>query len=241
MIVALSGTPHLWIAGTYGQLHWGGDTRALQGKHIDWSNRRLVILSQLLLYPIGDPWLSAGLLKIGDPIYLVKWEVDWPQPKLLHIKSIKDVELFGINGGNYGSFVLDKAAREQRYGIDASSLPKGELASAVPSSTAVHSGKGKGSFRQYLSKGNWRIGISILTGGKSHFYSVTLLSVEDDDSQRLVSDFILNPPPLYEQRRTVAIGQGSGSRFYWHDAGLQDIVVDCTDNARWTVSFTRIS
>ena len=131
-VVALQGTPHLWIADAQGVLHWGGDTRALAGKHVNWNDRRDVSLAELQTYPIGDPWLSAGLLKDGDPIYQVKWESEWPLPKLLHIQSIKDVELFGINGSNYGHFVIDKAAWEQRYGIDAASLERQPLASAVP-------------------------------------------------------------------------------------------------------------
>ena len=65
-------------------------------------------LAELQTYPIGDPWLSAGLLKDGDPIYQVKWESEWPLPKLLHIQSIKDVELFGIDGSNYGNYVIDR-------------------------------------------------------------------------------------------------------------------------------------
>ena len=130
-VVGLAGTPHLWIADSAGVLHWGGDTRALAGKHVNWSDRRDVSLTELQTLPIGDPWLSAGLLKDGDPIYLVKWETEWPQPQLLHIQSIKDVELFGIDGSNYGNFVLDKATWEQRYGIDAGSLPRDRLAAAV--------------------------------------------------------------------------------------------------------------
>ena len=130
-VVALQGTPHLWFADEHGVLHWGGDTRALAGKHIAWSNRVEVSLDQLRTLPVGDPWLSAGLLKDGDPIYLVKWETDWPQPQLLHIQSIKDVELFGINGSNYGNFVIDRPAWEQRYGISAAGLQRGVLASAV--------------------------------------------------------------------------------------------------------------
>ena len=129
---ALQGTPHLWIADDRGILHWGGDTRALSGKHVNWNDRRDVSLAELQTYPIGDPWLSAGLLKDGDPIYQVKWESEWPQPKLLHIQSIEDVELFGINGSNYGNFVIDKASWEQRYGIDAATLERQPLASAVP-------------------------------------------------------------------------------------------------------------
>ena len=127
-VVGLAGTPHLWIADSAGVLHWGGDTRALSGKHVNWSDRRDVALTELQTFPIGDPWLSAGLLKDGDPIYQVKWETEWPQPKLLHVQSIKDVELFGINGGNYGNFVIDKAVWEQRYGLAAAGLQRGVLA-----------------------------------------------------------------------------------------------------------------
>ena len=130
-VVSLSGTPHLWIVGADNQLHWGGDTRGLAGKHIRWDSALTVNLDQLRTMPIGDPWLSSGLLKSGDPIYLVKWETDWEQPKLLHILSIKDVELFGINGKNYGNFVLDKATWEQRFGILAATLEKAVLASAT--------------------------------------------------------------------------------------------------------------
>ena len=36
---ALQGTPHLWIADEQGTLHWGGDTRALAGKHVNWGDR----------------------------------------------------------------------------------------------------------------------------------------------------------------------------------------------------------
>ena len=130
-VVALHGTPHLWFADAQGVLHWGGDTRALAGKHIAWNNRIEVTLDRLRTLPIGDPWLSAGLLKDGDPIYLVKWEADWELPQLLHIQSIKDVELFGINGSNYGNFVLDKGTWEQRFGIAAAGLQRGVLAPAA--------------------------------------------------------------------------------------------------------------
>ncbi len=130
-VVARQGTPHLWFADEQGVLHWGGDTRALAGKHIAWSNRVEVSLDQLRTLPVGDPWLSAGLLKDGDPIYLVKWETDWAEPQLLHIQSISDVELFGINGSNYGNFVIDRPAWEQRFGISAAGLQRGVLASAV--------------------------------------------------------------------------------------------------------------
>ena len=113
-------------------LHWGGDTRALAGKHVNWNDRRDVSLAELQTFPIGDPWLSAGLLKDGDPIYQVKWETEWLLPKLLHIQRIEDVEIFGIWTANYGNYVIDKAAWEQRYGIEASTLERHPLASAVP-------------------------------------------------------------------------------------------------------------
>ena len=136
-VVALQGTPHLWIADEHGVLHWGGDTRALAGKHVNWGDRTEVSLEQLRTLPVGDPWLSAGLLKDGDPIYLVKWESDWAQPQLLHIQSIKDVELFGINGSNYGNFVLDKATWEAQLGLSAAGLQRGVLAAAVPAAVPI--------------------------------------------------------------------------------------------------------
>ena len=132
-VVALQGTPHLWFADEHGVLHWGGDTRALAGHHIAWSNRVEVSLDSLRTLPVGDPWLTAGLLKDGDPIYLVKWESNWEQPQLLHIQSIKDVEIFGINGSNYGKFVLEKNEWERRFGISAAGLQRGTLAAATAS------------------------------------------------------------------------------------------------------------
>ena len=41
------------------------------------------------------------------------------------------VELFGINATNYGQFVLERPAWEQRYGFDASTLPRAELQPAA--------------------------------------------------------------------------------------------------------------
>ena len=135
-IIKVQNTPHLWIADDQGVLHWGGDTRALADKHIAWDKLREIPLNQLLTYNIGDPWLSAGLLKDGDPIYLVKWEADWDAPKLLHILSIGDVSLFGINGGNYGDFVLDVATWEARYGLTVAGLERGTLEAIESQSVA---------------------------------------------------------------------------------------------------------
>ncbi|HEX2035585.1 MAG TPA: hypothetical protein VHS99_15525 [Chloroflexota bacterium] len=131
-VIALSGTPHLWIAGEDGTLHWAGDTRAIGDRFVDWAGRREVTLDQLRSYRRGDPYLSAGLVKIGDPIYLAKWETNQTAPTLLHIQSISDVELFGINAENYGRFVLDRAAWEQRYTFNTDTLSRGVLSPAVP-------------------------------------------------------------------------------------------------------------
>ena len=131
-VVALRGTPHLWIADADGVLHWGGDTRALAGRHINWNDRLEVSLSQLLDLERGDPWLSAGLLKDGDPIYLVKWETGWAEPQLLHIQSIADVEVFGIDSDNYGDFVRDRSAWESEYGFSVDDLSTSPLPPATP-------------------------------------------------------------------------------------------------------------
>jgi hypothetical protein len=126
-VFALYGTPHLWVIDGFGILHWGGDTRGLSGRPIDWGNQRQVSISEILSRPIGDPWLSAGLVKIGDPIYLVKWEMDQAVPLLLHIQSLADVQTFGINANNYGNFVLEAAQWEAQYGIPLNSLIRATL------------------------------------------------------------------------------------------------------------------
>ncbi len=136
-VISLRGTPHLWFADDEGILHWGGDTRALAGRHINWNKRLTVSLEELQVLDIGDPWLSTGMLKDGDPIYLAKWETEWTEPQLLHIQSLSDVELFGIDSGNYGNFVLDPPTWEAAYGISVASLQRLALEPATtPSSPA---------------------------------------------------------------------------------------------------------
>ncbi|MBM2811986.1 MAG: hypothetical protein HW416_2745, partial [Chloroflexi bacterium] len=129
--IQLVGTPHLFIVDDQGVLHWGGDTRSLAGRVINWADQCAVNLSQLTAAPRGDPWLSSGLPKIGDPIYLSKWEDTEAAPTLLHIQSIADVELFGINTANYGNFILERGPWEQRFGFSVASLRLGPLASAA--------------------------------------------------------------------------------------------------------------
>jgi len=130
-VFGLRGTPHIWIMDSAGVLHWGGDTRALAGRQVSWSNRTDLSATELQKYPIGDPWLSAGLLKSGDPIYLVKWEADWAQPKLQHIQSIDDVRVFGISASNYGRFVMEESDWQRQYGMSPLGLQKESLASAI--------------------------------------------------------------------------------------------------------------
>ena len=129
---ALQGTPHLFLVDDQGVLHWNGDTRALQGRDVDWGTRTEVTLDALRALPRGDPWLSAGLLKDGDPIYLVKWETGEAVPRLLRIQSVADVDLFGIHGSNYGALVVDRGLWEQRFGLSVASMGKGNLPPADP-------------------------------------------------------------------------------------------------------------
>lgn len=126
-VIGLQGAPHLFVVGDDGLLHWAGDTRALQGRWVVWSDRHDVTLAELQALPRDDPWLSAGLVKDGDPIYLVKWETTDVYPTLLHIQSIADVELFGINGSNYGYFVWERQDWEQAYQFSLEGTPRGQL------------------------------------------------------------------------------------------------------------------
>lgn len=131
-IVSLRGTPHLWVMWVDDHLHWAGDTRIISGPirdYLNWDDVRVVSLTQLERLPIGRPWLSFRLLKDGDPIYLVKWETWWEQPQLFHIQSIRDVELMGINGSNYGTYVLDRPVWETHYSRSVSGWQRSVLAS----------------------------------------------------------------------------------------------------------------
>jgi hypothetical protein len=131
-VVQLEGTSHLWVLERDRRLHWAGDTRALDGKTVDWSCRLTGSLRQVRQIPHGDPWLSAGLVKFGEPIYLAKWETDQDRPTLLHVQTLRDLELFGIDGANYTRFVIDSADWERQFKMSLASLPRQELTSAVP-------------------------------------------------------------------------------------------------------------
>ena len=134
-VVGLAGTPHVWVADDAGVLHWAGDTRALADRPVNWSTKLDLTLDQLRALRRGDPWLSAGLVQLGEAIYLAKWESDQPAPLLLHIQSIGDVEFFGINGTNYGQYVLDEAAWQARFNFAPRSLQAAVLQSAVATAT----------------------------------------------------------------------------------------------------------
>ena len=137
-VVRLKNTRHMWVADKSGTLHWVGDTIALAGKHINWRNSVYVNFDQIRSYWkslwLGYPWLSTAFVKIGDPIYLAKWDVDWDYPMLLHVRSIRDMRLFGISEFNYGSCVFDLDKWEKRYGIPVSKLRQG----VMPSTTESH-------------------------------------------------------------------------------------------------------
>ncbi len=133
--IRLEGTPHLFlVSADYPQLHWVGDTRALSKHPVFWDQQKTWpywVFRRWGSVWVGDPYLTAGLLKDGDPIYLVKWEQNWTEPRLYHIQSIEDVELFGINARNYGNFILEKAAWEAKYGFDADTLQRSPLWAAT--------------------------------------------------------------------------------------------------------------
>ena len=135
-VVALAGTPHIFVADEGGVLHWGGDTRGLAGRAIAWGDRHELRASAVRAAARGDPWLSAGLVQIGDAIYLAKWEAAESRPRLLHVQSVADLELFGLHAGNYGAVVLPRADWERRFGFDTDTLPRGELAAAGAAAAA---------------------------------------------------------------------------------------------------------
>ena len=126
-VVSLQGTPHLWIADDEETLHWVGDTRALAERQVNWEQRTEVTLSELQDLRRGDPWLSSGLLKDGALLYLVHWPSDDAVPRLLHIQSVADLELFGVSWRNYGALVYEPAAWEREFGLKVSSLNRAAL------------------------------------------------------------------------------------------------------------------
>jgi hypothetical protein len=217
-VVALQGTPHLWIADEQGVLHWGGDTRALADRHVNWSARTEVSLDGLRALEMGDPWLSAGLLKDGDPIYLVKWETEWPQPRLLHIQSIADVELFGINETNYGNFVLDIAAWEARYGMSVAGLERAELPAAVasaatstqaPAGTGYQSINGFGAGDGTLNLPQGDVALKLQFGAWAQEPVTVTYQIGGGEPVRLIDDRMV----VYQNERTISVPQAGAYTF----------------------------
>ena len=77
-------------------------------------------------------WLSAPLVKLGDPIYVPTWSGSAAQPTLLHVPSPTDLQLLGVEGTFYEQMVLGQAAWEQRQGTKVDGLTRGELAPLAP-------------------------------------------------------------------------------------------------------------
>ena len=96
---------------------------------------------------LGDPYLSFPLVRADPPpagvaccpIYLVKQDTDQPQPTLFWIKSLSDVELFGITGQNYEQFVVGVPQFQEQYDYVVSDLPRADLAPLPPTTPVVTS------------------------------------------------------------------------------------------------------
>jgi hypothetical protein len=137
-VARVDGLPYIWVADDGGVLHWVGDTRALLNLTPNWAEMRDLTREQLVELArtkrIGAPALSAGLVKLGDAIYLVRWEVDQTSPTLMRIAEAVDLDVFGVSGENYG-VVMDGSAWQERFGVPPDSLTKGALSSVVYSPT----------------------------------------------------------------------------------------------------------
>jgi hypothetical protein len=119
-VLRLAGSPHLFVCGADGLLHWAGDTRALlqhqaAGGALDWDGLRTATRAELLALPRGEPWLSAGLLQAGDVIGLVKWETG-AEPYVLTLPCRAADALFGLTDDALARLVHTPAAWAAEYG-----------------------------------------------------------------------------------------------------------------------------
>ena len=73
-----------------------------------------------------------GCSKTADPIYWSSGSTTGRSRSCCTSRSISDVGLFGINGNNYGNFVLDKAAWEARYGVPVVLATGGDVIALTP-------------------------------------------------------------------------------------------------------------
>jgi hypothetical protein len=108
-----------------------GDPQALQGRRVDWGSRVEVVPEQLAALPLGEPWLSAGMVELERAVYVPTAQGSAPEPVLLRVQSIADLQLFGVNAQNYGAVVLAPLQWEQRYPFRLDRLSRGNLPHAV--------------------------------------------------------------------------------------------------------------
>lgn len=114
-VLALEGTPNLWILDEAGVAHFVADTQAVAGKDVHWGEAFPVTLAQLQTMPRGEPWVAAPFVRIGEAIYVPQF-ADGRVLRLLHVQSPSDLMMLGITEGNYGQFVLDAATWEALNG-----------------------------------------------------------------------------------------------------------------------------
>lgn len=132
-VIGLQGTEHLWVVDDQGLARLAGDPQALSRVTVNWSDREEATLAALEAQPRGAPLLTANLVKIGETVYLPEFDVNGGAPTLLHIQSVDDLALLGVNAGNYGQLVLDRQTWEQRYGFNADTLQRGDFRTGATS------------------------------------------------------------------------------------------------------------
>ena len=147
-LVAVSGSPHLYLVSS-GSVCWLADTRAAAQQAINWGRRHEVAVDQLESWRssgvLGDPFLSFPLVRQEPPpagmtccpMYLAKQETEEPQPRLLWIKNLRDVELFGITTQNYGRFVVEAPQFQDQHGHDVNALVRADLEPLTTALAAV--------------------------------------------------------------------------------------------------------
>ncbi len=126
-VIALQGTEHLWVVDEQGTAHLAGDTQALARVQVNWNDREEATIAALEAQRRGAPLLTANLVKIGDALYLPQFGATGQPPTLLHIPSVDDLALLGLDAGNYGQLVLDRQTWEQRYGFNTDTLQVDEF------------------------------------------------------------------------------------------------------------------
>ena len=131
-------------------------------------------------------------------------------PQLFHIQSIGDVELFGINGSNYGNFVIDKNEWERRFGISAAGLQRGTLATTtVPGTTRENP-------------------LPLNTGADfSNGWRIIVLSATPNANSQVAAENQFNDPPKpghqFFMARVAVTRIGAGSESFWLEGTLRTV------------------